>query len=388
MGLAAEVNGGGEVTVDLENQIYTLRNLSVKTNALGDALPDGKLNATLNADILAKLSEQTLSGNAEVANLDTAPVVAGQLSSNEFNPLDLFATLGIEAPDTADDSVLKKASLSMALNATPSSATLNDLTIKLDDTTFSGNASLPSLDGEIPPLRFNFGVDAIDLDRYLPPVAEDAAGNSDNSAAVGAQATGDEPIELPLDMLRQLDIEGQFNVGSVKVKNLTTTDIAVPVNAKSGRVSINGLQASLYQGQLSSNVVLDAGSDTPAYTVDMNLAGIEADPLLADLLKKDSPLTGRGQFTLNITTVGNTVNALTAGLNGDFNTAFNDGSVNGVNIGYQVRRARAAFSGQSLAEDQTQLKTDFSTLSVGGRFTNGVLQSEDLDMRSPLFQGR
>jgi len=398
MGLAADVNGEGSVTIDLENQIYSLDGLTLKTDARGDTLPDGKLDATLNADILAELSEQTisiqglsldalgliLSGNVDVASLDTAPAITGQLSSNEFNPLDLFATLGIEPPVTADESVLKKASLSMALNATASSATLNDLTIKLDDTTFSGNASVPSLDGDVPPLRFNFGVDAIDLDRYLPPTADET--DTDTTAASDPATTGDEPIELPMDLLRQLDIEGEFNVGSVKVSNLTTSDIVVPVNAKNGRISMNGLRASLYQGQLNANATLDATGEAPAYALDTNLAGIEADPLLADLLKKESPLTGKGQFAINITTAGNTVNALTAALNGDFSSAFNDGSVNGVNIGYQVRRARAAFSGQSLAEDQTQIKTDFSTLSVGGQFTNGVLQSEDLDMRSPLLR--
>jgi len=80
------------------------------------------------------------------------------------------------------------------------------------------------------------------------------------------------------------------------------------------------------------------------------------------------------------------VNALTAGLNGDFNTSFNDGSINGVNLGYQIRRAKAALSGESLPEDQTNVKTDFSALSVSGRFVNGVMQSDDLDMRSPLLR--
>lgn len=400
MGLAAGVNGAGEVTIDLENQIYSLNGLKLTTNARGDSLPDGKLDATLGANIMAKLADQqisvkglsldalglVLSGYVDVANLDTQPAVSGQLSSNEFNPLDLFATLGIEAPVTADPNVLKKASLSMELDASPASAKLNDLTIKLDDTTFSGNASVPSLAGAIPPLRFNFGVDVIDLDRYLPPKVEGETADTSATVASGPAATGDEPIALPLDMMRQLDVEGEFKVGSVKVMNLTTRDIAVPVTAKNGRINVNGLRASMYEGQLNTNATIDATSDTPSYAVDMNLAGVEADPLLVDLMQKKSFLTGNGQFAAKITTAGNSVNALTAGLNGDFNTAFNDGSINGVNIGYQIRRAKAALTGQTLPEDQSQVKTDFSALSVSGRFTNGVMQSDDLDMRSPLLR--
>ncbi len=400
MGLQAGVNGAGEVMLDLENQVYSLNGLKLTANAKGASLPDGKLDATLGANIMAMLAEQKiavqglslnalgliLSGNVDVANLDTQPAVSGQLSSNEFSPLDLFATLGIEAPTTADPNVLKKASLSLSLDASPASAKLNDLTIKLDDTTFSGNASVPSLAAAIPPLRFKFGVDQIDLDRYLPPVVEGQAESTDTTVASGPVATGDEPIELPLDMMRQLDVDGEFNVGSVKVMNLTTRDIAVPVNAKNGRIAINGMRASMYQGQLNSNATIDATSDTPNYAVDMNLSGIEADPLLVDLLKKDSFLTGNGQFAANITTGGNSVNAIKAALNGNFNTAFNDGSINGVNIGYQIRRAKAALTGQTLPEEQTNVKTDFSALSVSGRFTNGVMQSDDLDMRSPLLR--
>jgi len=400
MGLTANINGESEVMLDLENQIYSLDKFKLSTNALGEALPDGKLDATLGASIKAKLGDQQvaiqnlslsalgliLSGNVDVANLDTQPAISGQLSSNEFSPLDLLATLGIEAPTTADASVMKKASLSLALNASPASAALDDLTIKLDDTTFSGNASVPSLSGDIPPLRFKFGVDAIDLDRYLPPVVEGQSTDTESTTAAGPAATGDEPLGLPLEMMRQLDIEGEFNVGSVKIKNLTTSDIAVPVQAKNGRIAINGLRASMYQGQLNTNATIDATGPAPGFAVDMNLAGIEADPLLVDLLQKKSFLTGKGQFAANIATTGNSVNALTAGLNGDFNTAFNDGSINGVNLGYQIRRAKAALSGQSLPEDQTNVKTDFSALSVSGRFTNGVMQSDDLDMRSPLLR--
>lgn len=400
MGLAADVNGAGEVMIDLDNQVYSLNGLTLTTNARGDSLPGGKLDATLGANIMAKLAEQKitveglsldalgliLSGNVDVANLDTQPAVSGQLSSNEFNPLDLFATLGIDAPVTADPGVLKKASLSLALNASPASASLDDLTIKLDDTTFSGNASVPSLDGAIPPLRFKFGVDAIDLDRYLPPVVEGKTDDTDVATTSGPAATGDEPIELPLEMMRQLDVQGEFNVGSVKMMNLTTSDIAVPVNAKNGRISINGLRANMYQGQLNSSTTIDASGATPSYAVDMILNGIEADPLLVDLLQKDSFLTGNGKFTMKIDTAGNSVNALTAALNGGFSTAFNDGSINGVNVGYQIRRAKAALSGSSLAEDATQVKTDFSELSVSGQFTNGVMNSTDLDLRSPLIR--
>lgn len=402
MDLAAAMAGTGEVAIDLENQVYSIKGFSFDTDAKGASFPGGALVAKLAADIVANMQEQKvnvsglslsalglqLNGQVDVTELDSEPAVRASLKSDSFDPKELMAKLGIEAPQTADASVLSSASLSMNLTASPASAALNDLTITLDDTTFNGQASVPSLAGAIPPLRFDFTVDAIDLDRYLPP-ASDApadADNSDTTTAATAASDGDAPLGIPSDLIRQLDVDGVFKVNNVKISNLTTESIVVPVTAKNGKVALSGLSALLYQGKIDSNVSLDASSNTPQFAFDMSLDGIEADPLLADLLQKNSPLSGKGGFAATLTTSGDSVNAIKAGLNGEFNTAFTDGSVNGVNLGYQIRRAKAALSGQQMTEEDKVVKTDFSALTVSGQFVNGVMQSDDLDMRSPLLR--
>lgn len=397
--LLADIKANANLMVDLNAQQYNINGLTVTTDAKGATFPNGELLATIGADVQAMLGEQKidvsalslktmgieLSGVVNVANLDTEPTITGQLASNDFSPREIMNAMGLEVPVTADEAVLGKAKLSMALEATPSSATLNDLTIALDDTTFTGSARVPSLDGAIPPVRFDFNVDAIDIDRYLPP-ATDAPAEETSQTAPEVATTGDEPIELPVDMMRQLDIDGTFSVGSVKISNLTTENIVVPVKALGGRLALQDIQASMYEGALGATANIDVTGNTPAYGVVMSLDGIQSDPLLADLTQKDSFLSGAGEVGADITTSGNTVNAIKAGLNGAFNTAFTDGSVNGINVGYQIRRAKAALSGESLAEEQGVVKTDFSSLSVSGKFTNGVMSSDDLDMRSPLLR--
>ena len=402
MDLAADVNATASIMIDLNDQVYTINGLTVTTDAKGGALPNGALQATVEADLVAMLAEQKidmsrfalktlgieLDAVVSVTELDAEPNVTAQISSNDFSPLELMSKLGIEPPETAGASVLSKASLSADLAATPASASLNDLTIVLDDTTFNGSASLPSLTAAIPPVRFDFSVDAIDLDRYLPPpaTATETAEADTSSDTPAAQTTGDEPIELPVDLMRQLDVDGTFRVGSVKVSNLTTSDIVVPVKAASGKLALQNVAASMYDGKLDATAGVDVTGDNPAYSADFSLAGIQADPLLADLTEKDSFLSGGGEVNANITAGGNSVNAIKAALNGDFSTAFTDGSINGINIGYQIRRAKAVLTGQSLSQEDGEVKTDFSSLSVSGKFINGVMQSDDLDMRSPLIR--
>ncbi|MEE9319313.1 MAG: AsmA family protein [Granulosicoccus sp.] len=401
MGLQADIDGSGRITLDLQEQVYSLKGFKLKTTARGDSLPGGKLSVVLGANVQALLGEQTinlnkmsleslgvaLKGNVKVTDLDTAPTVAGKLSSNTFSPKELFSKLGIEAPVTADEKVLSKASLSVTLAATPASAALDDLIIKLDETTFTGKAGVPSLAGAVPPLRFEFAVDAIDIDRYLPPVdaaAETAEESTDAETPVASDS--DTPIELPLDLLRQLDVDGTFSVGSVKVSNLTTSDIVIPLKAKGGVLALDGIKAALYEGNIDATARLDATKDIPGYGVQFSLAGIQAEPLLADLMQKDSFLSGGGDISLDITTSGHSVNAIKAGLIGGFNTAFTDGSINGINLGYQIRRAKAALSGKTMANEEKNVKTDFSSLTVSGNFSNGVMTSTDLDMRSPLLR--
>lgn len=401
MDLTADMQSGGTVMVDLENSSYTLTNFTLETDAKGSALPNQALKAKLSADIHTDMPSQTLTvdklnlealglalaGNVAVNSFVDSPAITGALASNEFSPRTMMETLGIAAPETSDPNVLTKAKLSLDLDATPASATLNKLTIALDDTTFTGNAALPSLAGGVPPVRFDFKLDSIDVDRYLPPSAEGSDVSTAETTASGPASSGDEPIALPNELIRGLDIEGKFTAGSVKVSNLTTQNIVIPVNAKDGRVSLNGVKAQLYAGQIDATAVLDARGDQAGYSADFSLAGIEAEPLLIDLMQKEkSMLSGKGNVALKITSAGNSVNAIKSSLNGGFNTDFTDGSVNGVNLGYQIRRAKAALTGGSLSEEEANQKTDFSSLAVSGSFNNGVMSSNDLDMRSPLLR--
>lgn len=402
MDLTAEIKGSGELMIDLDDQVYSVKSFTLTTDAKGSGLPGGELLATLGAEVTAQLAEQKvdvsslslsalgleLNGSLNVENLESEPAISGQFASNEFSPREMFVKMGIEPPVTADETVLSKASLTLALMATPGSAALNDLSIVLDDTRFTGKASVPSLEGAIPPIRFDFAVDAIDLDRYLPPVSDTAGEDApaDQPVSEDAGSSGDTVIELPTELMRQLDIDGSFRVGSVKISNLTTSNIVLPVKASGGKLALQDMQAQLYEGQFNGTAGIDVSGNTPGYGVTVKLAGIQAEPLLSDLLQQDSFLSGGGEVAADISTTGNTVNQIMAGLNGRFNTTFTDGSINGINIGYQIRRAKAALSGQSLPEEEGAVKTDFSSLVVSGTFTDGVMNSDDLDMRSPLLR--
>ncbi len=392
----SRLDAKGEVTIDLEQQKYMLTALNVKTSATGDAVPVNNAELSMDADVIADLGKQKISvanlilnvldivleGRLDVTALDTDPQITATLvNPKPFSPRDLFNRLDIEEPLTADDSVLKEMSLTMNVEASSRQAKLNDLNIRLDDTTFSGNLSVPDLSADLPPVRFAFNVDDMDLDRYLPPPAE-----TEEAAEKGATSDTDTPIELPLQLMRKLDVAGEFSVDKIKVSNLSAQSIVVPVKAKNGVITLDGVAAQMYEGKLGSVFSLNAKSDTPSYQVRADLGGIQAQPLLADLLQDKAPLSGKGSFSLDIRTTGNSVKGLKKGLNGGYTLNFANGAINGVNIGYQLRRASAAIKGQKLSEEDKFKKTDFSALNMSGKFTKGILFSDDLDLRAPALR--
>ena len=401
MGVSAQINGGGEITADPDNQKYQISQFKLATTAAGEAVPVQDFALDLEGDIVADLLAQTasitslnlntvgveLSGDVQLTNLDTNPTINSALKSNTFNPRTLAEKLNIELPATQDPQVLQTASVTMNLSGSAKAATLDELSIKLDDTTFGGSAALPDLTRAVPPVNFDLALDAIDLDRYLAPVTNAAATNDSGSDTVSTDSgTGDEPIALPVDMLRQLVVDGKFRIGSFKVSNLTTQNIEIPVSAKNGVISLNDIKASLYQGDMATNIVMDVTNTDPKFQFSTSVNKIQAEPLLQDLLQSSAPLSGEAIVSADITTTGGSVNELTRNLNGQFVSDFTDGAINGINIGYQLRRAKSLFTNAAETSNEPVSKTDFSALHLSAVINNGIIQSDDLDIRAPALR--
>ncbi len=408
IGVQAQVTGAGKITIDLDNQQYQVQQLKLATTANGEAIPIQDFSIDLKGDVAADMLAQTasinslvvdstgviLSGDVKLTDLADNPTIGAALKSNTFNPLELATKLNIELPATHDPQVLKAASVAMNLSGSASAATLKELSIKLDDTTISGSATLPDLSRAVPPVTFELTLDAIDVDRYLASpnngTTATATPSETPSETTGVtkdtSATGDTPIDLPVDLLRQLELDGIFKVGSFKVSNLTTQNIQIPVVAKNGKISVNDIKASLYEGQLASSVAIDVTGANPGYQFSTSVDKVQAEPLLQDLLQDTAPISGEAIISSSMSTTGNTVNQLIANLNGQYISDFTDGAINGINIGYQLRRAKSFFSNAAATAAEPVSKTDFSALHVSATVENGVIQSDDLDIRAPALR--
>lgn len=388
----ADVEASAKFNFDDRNKLFDAQNLEAGVAASGQAVPGGKQNLKLSGSVhfdgdkgTFKLSEGKLSLANIVASITLdgsgldgdAGHFTGQLNVASFNPRDTFKSLGIEAPKTADSAVLQQASLSASIDAVKNNPRLNDLIVKLDQSTLSGSAGLSGSDG--PVVQFALKLDQIDADRYLAPPA---ARNPVASQGSSKPGEGDN-APLPLAKLDGFSANGSIDIGKLKLKNLNLANAQLKVAMVKGAQKNLNLGASLYGGTLASATRIGPGA-RPTLAETLKLASISAGPLLQDFMGKDY-VSGTGNVALDVTTVGNTVADLKRALDGNVSFALQNGAVKGFNLAQIMRQGQALYSGQAAPQASSQ-QTDFTTMSASGKISNGVLHSDDLNAASPLLR--
>ena len=97
-------------------------------------------------------------------------------------------------------------------------------------------------------MRFDLSVDRINADRYLPPPVEEPA----------KPAADEPPTPIPVETLRNLNARGQLQVGEAIFAGIKFTKLRLGVNARDGKVRFNPSEASMYGGNYSGDIGIDA----------------------------------------------------------------------------------------------------------------------------------
>jgi AsmA protein len=392
--MTGKVDFDGSVWVSESLQQFKLSEAVLAVDLLGESLPAGALEAKLATDVSVDLEQQTLSMPElvlEALGLKVTgqfsgqelqgdnPLFTGTLRLHEFVPRTLVEKLGMELPPMADATVLGKADGQLALDASLDHVAVDKLQLRLDDSQITGRAGVR--DFAAPAIRFDLTLDAIDVDRYLPPPSEGetpAAAPPTAAAAAGA-------AELPLETLRALDVDGSFRIGELKAFQLRSTDVLITLKAKDGVMRVHPAQAKLYQGLYNGDLTFDVRQDTPRLAMNEKLAGIQAAPLLQDLTGKDT-LHGMGNVEAKLNARGIEPEQVRRTLNGTLAFSFTDGMVKGVDIAGLIQKANALLKGQPAPTDTGANETRFTELTGTANVVNGLVSNNDLSAKTPFLR--
>lgn len=372
LNLSAEMR----TTLGLADNTYLLEDLVVDIDGSGAAWPGGEGAIALELDALeADLDAETVdlrgltlealgvnvNGNLAGRNLFSNLSLSGDIEIEEFDPEDVLETFGVEL-ETADPDVLSSVAASARLAYDSSRMMLEQLRLDLDDSELTGSLGLQ---GET--ITFDLTIDDINADRYLPP-AEEAPQEEEGSL---------DEVDLPLDLLRTLSADGRFSIGALQFDGLSFSDFSLQVAAQNGRVRLRPA-AGLYGGTYAGTIGIDVRQDNAVLTLDQQLASVDVASFMQDYL--DSQMfTGTVGLDMDVSATGANLGEVMRELDGDVSFALTDGAWEGVDMWYQMRRARAlANQTDAPAAPAGPPRTPFSRISASGAIENAVLTNNDL----------
>lgn len=397
--LTADFNVVARVEPNIADQFYRFSNLSFNVLAAGDAVPNGKQQASLSgngeydaAEGRLKLSGMTFQGaglnvtaNLDGTGLNAQPSYAGRVTVKRFDPRAVMNELAIDAPATQKSGALSSAGFDAQFDINDKRAEFKQILATLDDSSLKGSASVENFDR--PAFKFDLDLDELNVDDYLPPGSAEQA-KSEQPAETGG---GDKQkaAEIDLSALKDLRLNGQLSAGSLTAANIEVTHAELTVAARDGVLTIEPLTADLYDGNVRVNARVDASKDTPRYALKGNLNGLQFQPLLKDVADTDR-VAALANMSVDITSAGKQVASMKRALNGNVSFDLRDGAFSGFNLGQLIAAARARLGDGDVAAKNNGIgreeQTPFNRFAASFAVSDGVLAGKDLQLVTRVLE--
>ncbi len=348
----------------------------------------GKGTIKLNLDIKA-LGQLAVKVSGEIMDAAGTPSFDMQFGLSSFSPRRVFEALGSNFPvKMADSTVLDKVAADIHVSGDPAHIAVSSGSVVLDDSTVKFDAQVK--DFNKPDISINVALDSINIDRYLPPVEEKnekaqetTKSKTQKSGTISEGGTGTENTQ-PIDYtpLRKLVLKGNLQIGKLVAHGAKVEDVTMTVAGKDGVFQISPLSLGLYQGKLDVKGDFDVNGD--AAKASLNILGndIHVGPLLRDSMKKDI-LEGNAHVDAQLSFTGESADAVKKSLNGKGEFKFLDGAIVGIDLAEMARNITSSLGADKPKEKP---KTDFAELNVPFTITDGLFQTQDTKLLSPLLR--
>jgi AsmA protein len=400
-------------SANIENLIFDIPklvgNLAIKDPSLPQGEAKGTFSLSAYADIKKEqakskfnlaIYETKLNGDVAVSGFKqqniTFNLIADKLNLNQLLGKPTTSTAKKESGSNkpADMSALKNmnvdgkvnigsiiydkyriSGLNVGVKANGDKLALHGLNVKFDDSQIKGAFSISQF--AKPLYTFDLDIDQLNLDKYVT--------KSEQTAKTETKNSGNETLDL--SALKALNAMGSIRIGKLNYGKTKVSNVRIDLKANDGVATLAPLSANLYEGSMSGALKVDA-RNTPNINFQQSMKGVSVGPLLSDTINNDM-LSGTGAVNVDVSTKGDTINALKKSLMGNASLNLADGAIKGIDIAGSVRDLKNKvnlFKGQSAADADKTKKTDFSELTASFDIKNGVAHNEDLAMKAPILR--
>ncbi len=385
--LTESINFSTKLTLNEQFNNFQLNSVDIKSITKGKDIPGESLTVTLLTDIAVDLAKQTLNVSNLKLNSDSLvltanitgtqikdqPVFKGPISIEQFNLAQLMKKMAMPLPAMQDPDAMSKLSIAFNLLATTHSADIKNLILHLDDTTINATASVTNF--ATPAIKFNIKVDAIDADRYLAPIKEGE--KASNPVATPASAIAASATLFPVELLRNLNVNGQLDIGRLKINKLNMQGLNLNLNAKNGLIKTKQTVNKLYQGSYKGNSTINVKNRIPTLSLNEKLNQVSIEPLLMDM-QGEARMSGTVNVSATIKARGNSTSAIKSSLNGNVSFNFKDGVIKGFNLQKIIDNSKSLIKGVALPAENKNDQTVFSVIKGTAQITKGLVRNNDL----------
>ncbi len=188
---------------------------------------------------------------------------------------------------------------------------------------------------------------------------------------------------LPLVLLKDLKANGSLVIDKLVADRFTINAIKTNLNANNGIVQLAPIQAALYQGNYQGQISIDARTNNPSLVMQQSLKKVQLGELLAALGKQTKfPLSGVGDVTLQLTTLGNDLDAWIRNLAGNTSFVISNGSIENIDVEYQLQRVRNFINKNEQPKQQSSNQTRFDSLTGSFQINRGIANNNDLALQA------
>ncbi|GAB7129263.1 hypothetical protein JCM19000A_37710 [Silvimonas sp. JCM 19000] len=229
------------------------------------------------------------------------------------------------------------------------------------------SAALTVNDFVTPEYHFNIDVNKLDLTPYLPAVTD------------GAKQI-DQGRDLDMAWLERARAQGQVRINELVLKNLHIDDLSMNFAAHDGKLTLDPLAATIYEGRLQGRMEVDASAPEPQIRIQQRLSDTNINTLLTDVLDT-SRFEGRGQVDLDIAAQGSSLADLRRTATGNAHLQLKQGAIRGIDVEALLRNTskQLALLGTEVTQPADQdAKTRFTQLQASLELKDGVARNDDL----------
>jgi AsmA protein len=249
---------------------------------------------------------------------------------------------------------------------------INGLTGALGDGAFNGWASVDL--SSKPLVKLDLDFQRLDL-----AVSKNAVAGSQGS--LGSQPWSNALIDLT--GLNYVDAQAKVSAAEINIGEARFAPAAIDASLAGGVLKTRFSNLGAYGGQASGDVIVDAASGDPVYSLRSDLVGVRALPLLKSAADFDK-LDGRMQAKIGVRSTGTSQRAIMTNLAGTVFANFQDGAIKGLNVAQMIRSLTASpLSGWQEGREQN---TDLTQLSASFRIEKGQATTSDLNLVGPLVK--